>query len=341
MEIDKFYDSRERLTFDDVLIVPQHNAIASREATDIAFDIQLPNRKLSVMPVIPANMDTIISLDLMAALGNKYLTIMHRFMPLDNIVKQFRLAKDIGLSPGISIGLKDSIEWVDTLTAEGADVFCIDVAHGHSKAVLDLVETLKKKNVFVIAGNVCTPMGALDLYKSGADMVKIGIGPGSVCTTRSKTGCGYPQLSAILEIKAAVPDSVMLIADGGMKTPGDIAKALAAGADLCMTGSMFAGCFQCPGKGNKYRGMASAEAYKDHTGKELEDWKTAEGISTTLLSKPKNVFDVVKDIEGGLRSALTYVGAANLIEFYLRSRFVRISSNTANNENPATFNWKG
>lgn len=262
------------LTFDDVLLVPNYNGIRSRQ--DVSTSVSMGRINFDI-PIISSNMDTITGIRManaMAELGG--LGILHRFMSIEQNVEEFRKAVNKE-RVGVSIGVGEAaIERAEALIAEGAVIICLDVAHGHAKLVNQTIKTLKKKfrdQIVVIAGNVATYAGADYLAAAGADVIKVGIGGGSVCTTRIKTGFGVPQLTAIMMCRQV--DRV-LIADGGIKTPGDAVKALAAGADFVMLGGMLAGTEETPGEvrykslpdGRQvavkiFRGMASKEAQED------------------------------------------------------------------------------
>lgn len=322
------------LTYDDVLLVPGYNGIRSRK--DVNTEVELGKLKFSV-PVMSSNMDTITGVEManrMAELGG--LPILHRFMTIEENIELFKKIKEPE-RVGVSVGVGDpSLVRAEALIAVGAKIICVDVAHGHSKGVNQMIRRLReiyKDNIYVIGGNVVTYAGADYLAAAGADAIKIGVGPGSVCSTRIKTGYGYPQLSAIAS--CAKVDRVM-IADGGIKTSGDVVKAIAAGAHFVMLGGMLAGTDETPGdvleqktengtalKVKRFRGMASREAQVDFMGV-MADWKTAEGISTEVPCKGP-VADVIQDIMGGLRSALTYCGARNIAELQRKAEFVQIT----------------
>ena len=239
----------------------------------------------------------------------------------------------------ISIGVNEKLDRFIALHDAGARYFCVDIAHGHSRAVGHIVQDMKKfdPNVFIIAGNVCTAEGAEYLADKGADAIKVGIGPGSVCSTRIKTGFGVPQFTAIQECRHV---NCFLIADGGIKTPGDAVKAFAAGADAIMLGGMLAGTDETPGdilydtvqeefesKINPhkvFRGMASKEAQDEFMGS-MNDWKTSEGIEIKVASKGP-VANVISDIMGGIRSGMTYAGANNIKQIRERARWIEISA---------------
>uniref|UniRef100_A0A7C3UZJ7 Inosine-5'-monophosphate dehydrogenase n=1 Tax=Desulfobacca acetoxidans TaxID=60893 RepID=A0A7C3UZJ7_9BACT len=248
---------------------------------------------------------------------------------------RLRVGGAVGVGP-------DREERVDALVKAGADVIVIDTAHGHSSRVLKAVEATKRKfpEVELIAGNVGTMEGARDLIKAGVDAVKVGVGPGSICTTRVIAGGGVPQVTAIIECaKAAREADIPVIADGGIKYSGDVTKALAAGADSVMIGSLFAGTDESPGEtvifqGRSYkiyRGMGSEEAMKagsrDRYYQEdidLESKLVPEGIVGRVPSRGK-LADLVYQIVGGVRSGMGYVGAKTIPELQAKARFVRIT----------------
>lgn len=322
------------LTFDDVLLIPNYNGIRSRQ--DVTTEVAMGRIKFDI-PVISSNMDTITGIcmaNTMARQGG--LGILHRFMTIEQNVEEFRQAVEKE-RVGVSIGVGDAgIERAEALIAEGAVIICLDVAHGHAKAVNQTIRTLKKKfrdNIVVIAGNVATYAGADYLAAAGADVIKVGIGGGSVCTTRIKTGFGVPQLTAIMMCRQV---DRSIIADGGIRTPGDAVKALAAGADFVMLGGMLAGTEETPGEvryrtasdGQQqavkvFRGMASKEAQEDFMGS-MADWKTAEGISIEVPMRG-SVVDVIRDVMGGIRSGMTYCGAATIKDLQRKAQFMTIT----------------
>ncbi|AZV58411.1 IMP dehydrogenase [Clostridium sp. AWRP] len=242
---------------------------------------------------------------------------------------------------GASVGVtKDMMERVDALVRVGVDVLNVDTAHGHSKGVLDAVKTIKEKypDVQIIAGNIATAEAAKDLIESGADAIKVGIGPGSICTTRVVAGVGVPQLTAVMDcVEEANKCGIPVIADGGIKYSGDIVKALAAGAKVVMMGSMFAGCEEAPGeteiyKGRSYkvyRGMGSLSAMacgsKDRYFQEGNKKLVPEGVEGRVPYKG-SVADTVFQLLGGIRSGMGYLGSPTLNDLYEKATFVVQSS---------------
>lgn len=305
-------------TFDDVLLTPAYNHYESRRAVDISMKDK--SGKLSLqLPVISANMDSVTEHSMANFMSSKGAAgALHRFMDIQQNVEEFK--KCTG-SVFVSIGCSEpELQRAEALRDAGASYFIIDVAHAHAGYVGKTLKKLRAllPNGCLVAGNVATYAGADYLSSCGADIIKVGIGGGSVCTTRVKTGFGVPTLSSVHEC-ARVDRSI--IADGGIRTPGDIVKALAFGADFVMIGGMLAGTEPTPlpvhtdGSGQKfklYRGMASAEAQENFIGK-MGDWKTAEGVSVRIPYRTTQD-DIMQDILGGLRSGLTYAGAATIRE---------------------------
>jgi IMP dehydrogenase len=287
------------------------------------------------MPFVSANMDTItespmaLAMDKMGGLG-----ILHRFMSVEKQIEEVHKLKNAGLSRiAASVGVnEEGRERAKKLIREGVNILTIDIAHGHSVAMIEMIQWLKKEggaNVDLIAGNVATPEAARELIEAGADSIKVGIGPGSMCTTRVITGCGVPQLTAIAWcVEEARAHNVPVIADGGLRTSGDIVKALAAGADCVMLGSLLSGTLETPGEihhGRKhYRGMASKAAQTSWRGN-LPEGMAPEGESTTVAIKG-SVRDVVSELAGGLRSGMSYINATEIHEIVERARFIEMSS---------------
>ena len=317
------------LDFDDVLLVPNYSHFESRK--DVSTAVNLGPYKF-VIPIVSTNMDTITGVAMakeISALGG--LPILHRFMSVTDNEKSYQesTAKRFGMRTvtvqdgpvGVSIGVTEGEhERFENLYAAGARIFCLDVAHAHNKLVGRMIKTMRDfPDVFIIAGNVATYAGADYLAGIGAGAVKVGIGAGSVCTTRQKTGFGVPQLSAIMDCSRV---DIPIIADGGIRQPGDVVKALAAGATMVMLGGMLAGTDEALG-GTTYRGMASVGAQEDYFGS-VADWKTDEGITITVARRGP-VVAVIKDVVGGLRSGLTYAGAGDILSLHRKSVFIEVT----------------
>ncbi|MBI2462759.1 MAG: IMP dehydrogenase [Candidatus Spechtbacteria bacterium] len=250
---------------------------------------------------------------------------------------------------GAAVGVKDGVERAEALVEAGADVLVIDIAHGHHKRCVDLTKDLKKKfDIDVVAGNVATAEGARDLIKAGADAIKVGIGPGAACSTRIVAGAGVPQLSAILDVVPVVKKAnVPLIADGGIKNSGDVAKAIAAGASTVMIGNLFSGTYESPGTyyiedGEAfkiYRGLASRDASIDRqqveANAERQD-RAPEGISFRVTYKGE-VQKFLQILLDGLQSGMSYTGAKNISEFWKKARFVRMTEAGARESSPRNY----
>jgi IMP dehydrogenase len=320
------------LTYDDVLIVPQKSDVRSRREPDLSTRLT-KNIKIS-KPFISANMDTITETDMAIAMHNEGgFGILHRFMSISDQVAQIEKMKAAGVRYlGASIGVnQDFKDRAKGLIDAGVNVMTIDIAHGHSVSMLETLKWLKDTypSVEVIAGNVATPQATRDLIEAGADAIKVGIGPGSMCTTRIITGCGVPQLTAVaLCAEVAIAADVPLIADGGIKTSGDVVKALAAGADTVMLGSILSGTLETPGEirhGKKqYRGMASKAAQVSWRG-EVPEGMAPEGEATYVAIKGR-VSDVINELSGGLRSGMSYINALTVREMRDNAVFLEMSS---------------
>ena len=317
-------------SFDDVLLVPHYSDVESRKS--LSTTNNLGNIKLG-LPIISSPMDTVTELKMAYAMHtNGGLGIIHRY---NSIEEQVKIVKDTQVGDatvGAAIGVTgDYKERAKELVNSGAQVLCVDVAHGHHSMMRDALKHLKEEyggDTHIMAGNVATGQGSLDLASWGADSIRVGIGGGSICSTRLVSGHGVPTLQSIIDcVTAGCP--VPIIADGGMKTSGDIVKALAAGADFVMLGSMLAGTDQAPGQvfdnGNKkykvYRGMASSEAQVNWRGKT----STPEGISTTIPYKG-DVNSILADLKGGIQSGMSYSGAKTIQELQAKAQFTQQTS---------------
>lgn len=272
------------LTFDDVLLVPKHSDIKSRSDIDTSCD--LGKGVFLKIPIIPANMKSIIEVDMAKAVaGCGGLAILHRFMTIDEQVTMFCEAKAHG-HVGVAIGVKDDDhERLSKLVSAGCRIVCIDVAHGDSILCVDMISYVHKHypDVLLIAGNVATADGALRLVEAGADVVKVGIGPGSLCTTRIETGNGVPQLTALMEIfelRKTSYKKFKIVADGGIKNSGDIVKALCF-SDAVMMGNVFAGTDEAPGKIISVQG----KPFKEYVGSSTHKASHVEGVTALVPYK--------------------------------------------------------
>lgn len=325
---------KEFLTFDDVLIQPQYSKILSREHISTASVFLGLNLEL---PIISSNMDYVTGPDMAIAMYKAGgLGVLHRFAPWNKQLEDMGVVDRAGVPVAFSVGVRDADEAymraIQTRSLFNNVIICVDVAHGHHERVFETVAKLKiVEGVTVIAGNVATQAGYNYLRYAGADAIKVGIGPGSVCTTREVTGVGVPQLSAIMECAEARDNGRIktpIIADGGIKTSGDIVKALAAGADMVMLGNLLAGTTECPG-----------DALESPTGLRFRPYRgqsifgvnglryTPEGVSGYIEEKGP-VADVLRHLREGLRSGMSYAGAMNLEELRDGAIFIRVSSST-------------
>ena len=314
--------------YDDVLLVPQYSDIESR--TVLSTKNRLGDIGLD-LPIISSPMDTVTELDMLVAMEmNGGLGIIHRYNSVDDQSKLVKQAKVVEVNNvGAAIGVTgDYLERAQALVEAGANVLCVDVAHGHHSMMKTALTSLRQvfgNSVHIMAGNVATGEGACALAEWGADSVRVGVGGGSICSTRLVSGHGVPTFQTVMDcVEAGCP--IPIIADGGMKTSGDIVKALAAGADFVMLGSMLAGTDQAPGQvfdaGNKkykvYRGMASSEAQINWRGKT----STPEGISTTIPYKG-DVNTILADLKGGIQSGMSYSGARTINDLQAKAKFVQ------------------
>lgn len=314
-----------KFDFDDLLIRPKRSTLRSRKDVDLHRTYTFRNSKQSWagVPVMASNMDTIGTLDVAEVLvGHEMLTVLHKFhTPEDWKENTDRFSSREWyeyIVPSIGVSEKEA-----RAVAERSKFLCIDVANGYGEYFVEFVKLMRLKypHTTLIAGNVVTGEMTEELILSGADIVKVGIGPGSVCTTRVKTGVGYPQVSAIIECADAAHGlGGHIIADGGCKTPGDVVKAFAAGADFVMLGGMFAGHDETS---TEFYGMSSEEAQKTHYGG-MRSYRAAEGKSVVVAPKGP-LENVTQDILGGLRSACTYVGAPTLKQLSKCTTFIRVN----------------
>jgi len=323
-----------KLDFDDVLIRPKRSDAPSRKSVELirTFKMLHTGNLFSCLPIISANLDTVGTFAMAKALAKQQACCaLHKFYSLDDLVCFFK--RPVSMYSFFTLGIKDEdLTKLTTLTAQTGNLpqICIDAANGNTRYFVDRVRLVRKlyPNCILMAGNVATPEMVQELILEGADIVKVGIGNGSHCTTRLMTGIGYPQLSAIIECSDAAHGLGGLVcSDGGCKTSGDIAKAFGAGADFIMLGGMLAGTEECEGEwteeGLKVYGMSSKTAQEKYYGG-VPDYATSEGLCSIIPAKGP-VSNMLAEITGGLRSACTYVGTEKLKDFSKCCSFIRVN----------------
>ena len=342
------------LTFDDVLLIPRRSSIRSRQ--DVSVKTRLSRNINMDLPILAANMDTVCEEEMALALARLGgVGIIHRFLPVDAQAKMVESVKkeDSSFIVGAAVGTDhDAVSRSKALVASGADLLVLDIAHGHAEHPINTLKELKQEfpETDVVVGNVATQAGAEDLCEAGADAIKVGVGPGGVCTTRLVAGVGVPQLTAIFSA-SGIP--VPVIADGGIKSSGDIAKAIAAGADSVMIGSMFAGTKESPGdvesspRGlvKRVRGMASFEAIEARAhrlGEPVDDeyfeQRVPEGVEGAVPYKGE-VSKVIAQLVAGLKSGMSYSDARSIPEFWEKAEFIKVTPTGLRENQPhATFN---
>lgn len=347
------------LDFDDVLIVPRvSGAISSRKDVDIVREFYIRGNTLKCVPIISSNMTQTGTFKLaLELLNNDYLAAIHKFYAADDIIKFIKENQLNTANLFITIGLRNKDDELKKLKQITDSVECpfsilIDVPNGYIKDFYLFVKQVRTlyPNKIIAAGNVCEREGCNRLFEAGADIAKIGIGPSSICNTRIKTGVGYPQYSSIKECCQGLTKEQYIMADGGFKNPGDICKAFVAGADFCMTGSLFAGCTESDGEVipkvvrtneyiieqddleegtiitdslkpkkeikyfKEYYGMSSFRAQRENYG-EVTTYGTSEGVEHSLVPFTGNVINTINDINGSLRSCGAYIGYSTICDF--------------------------
>jgi IMP dehydrogenase len=341
----------EGLTFDDVLLLPGYADFLPQDAD---LSTYVTRRVKLQIPLISAAMDTVTRAELAIALAQwGGLGIVHRNMSTEAQCEEVRQIKreavtganaalDVQrrLLAGAAVGAGDALERATALIEAGADVIAIDTAHGHSKNVVEALKAIKARypDAQVMAGNIATAEAAKCLIEAGADALKVGIGPGSICTTRVVSGVGVPQVSAVRAVASvAQAAGVPVIADGGIRYSGDIPKAIAAGADVIMVGSLFAATKESPGQEilfsgrayKVYRGMGSLGALQNETndryGKYAGGPVVPEGVEG-MVPLSGSVADLVAQLMGGLRKGMGYVGLSTMAELKTQARFIRITA---------------
>lgn len=354
---------KDALTFDDVLLVPQYSEITP-DMADVST--KLTNTFKMNVPFLSAAMDTVSEHKLVTALALAGgLGVIHKNMSIADQAKEVEMVKNYEfdneknkrvlidkkgrLCVGAAIGVTaDMMDRVNALMDAGVDVFVLDSAHGDSKNIINAIKNLRLEypSMELIAGNVATYEGALDLMKAGASAVKVGMGPGSICTTRIIAGIGVPQLQAVMDCARASKEmNVPIIADGGIKYSGDVVKALAAGANTVMLGGLFATCEEAPGdiyesngkKYRTYRGMGSIEAMaKGSTDRYFQTGHkkfVAEGVQGIVEVKT-TVEELVFQLIGGLKAGMGYCGSKDIPTLQEKGTFIKITNNALLESHP-------
>ncbi|ADQ69055.1 inosine-5'-monophosphate dehydrogenase [Halogeometricum borinquense DSM 11551] len=344
-------DLRTGLSYGDVLLVPKRSPVDSRDDVDLSTNLT-PSIELNT-PLVSAAMDTVTEDEMGIELSREGgFGVIHRFLDPEEQAAQVRAVTTAGQSVGAAVGInEDFVERSTALVEAGVDALVVDVAHGHLERTLTAVETLADEfpETPLIAGNVATPAGVEDLAAAGADCVKVGIGPGSHCTTRKVAGAGVPQLTAIDDC-ASVADElgVTICADGGIRTSGDAVKALMAGADTVMLGSIFAGTAEAPGEiveidGHQYkrsRGMATTAAAEDRDDKH-NNVDADEGVEA-LTPYKGSLRAVVEEFCAGIRSGLSYCGGYTIPQARENAEFMRVAQSAKEREGfHADQDWEG
>ncbi len=339
-----FLSQLNKLDFKDVLIVPQKSSLKSRSEVDLNIQYTFKHSKKTWYgtPIFAANMDTVGTFEMASVLSkNNIMTAIHKHYSEEDWNSFFNLNPSfntdyLSVSTGISDNDISNIRKIFDINSN-LNFLCIDVANGYSEVFLNCIRKCREEfpEKTIMAGNVVTPEITEEIILNGADIVKLGIGPGSVCTTRKQTGVGYPQLSCILESKeAAHLLGGYIISDGGCTVPGDLSKAFGAGADFVMLGGMLAGHEECSGEtitvdNKKYKdfyGMSSSTAMIKHSGK-VAEYRSSEGKHVRVPYKGY-VQDTVNDMLGGLRSTCTYINSKNISELKTKVNCIRVTQQT-------------
>lgn len=332
---------KDLFTFDDVTLVPKYSSILPSEAvtsTRISHNLNLQ------IPLMSSAMDTVTESKMAVALSKSGgIGVIHRNLSIQKQVHEVKKVKKNNFLVGAAIGVNPKdIERVYKLLEAKVNLIVIDTAHGHTQKVLSMIKKIKKKfkKSTLCAGNIATGKAAKFLADAGVDIVKVGIGPGSICTTRLVTGIGVPQLSAILEVKKALKNyKTSIISDGGIKFSGDTAKAIAAGADAVMIGSLFSGTIESPGKTFKYKGklyknfrgmgsvgamsIGSADRYYQEKFKNTSKY-VPEGVEGIVKFKG-SVNKIIYNLIGGLKSSMGYLGTKTIKDLQKKGEFIKIS----------------
>lgn len=327
MTISKGYD------FDDLLLVPKVSSVNSRSNVDLSQRIMLNNGDILTieLPIIASPMKGIVGTELIKSIYPNGIGILHRFFDNSNDwVLAIKDINDSGVMFGISIGINTDIRFVENIVSnfDGIKIVCLDVANGYIDSVYfkvdELHRLLKDYPVIIMAGNVVENYGIYNLENAGAKMFRVGIGGGGLCTTRNKTGVGYPQLSSILDL-GDMSGLGCVVSDGGVRTTGDIAKALAAGADYVMIGSMLSKTYESSNNGIIY-GMASRQLQEDM----YDSVSSIEGISRRSI-KDISLEDWLNDVRWSLSSTCTYMNSQDLSELRVQAEFIEAGRGSIDN----------
>ena len=333
---------KEALTFDDVTLAPKYSEILPSQ---VNTSVQLTKNLKLKIPLLSSAMDTVTESKMAIAIAKAGgIGVIHRNLNIKNQILEIKKVKKQKLLVGAAVGAgPNEFDRAKAIIQEGVDLIVVDTAHGHTKKVGEIIKFIKKlKNnkITLCAGNIATPEAAKFLIKLGVDIIKVGIGPGSICTTRLVAGIGVPQLSAILSVRNGLKNkNVKIISDGGIKYSGDLAKAFAAGADAVMIGSLFAGTDETPGKLIKkngklfksFRGMGSvgamnkgsADRYFQTKQKDASKY-VPEGVEGFVKYKG-DVGSIIYKLIGGLKSSMGYLGSKNIAKLRIKPNFVKIT----------------
>ncbi len=333
---------KEALTFDDVTLTPRYSEVLPSQ---VDTSTELSNKLLLKIPILSSAMDTVTESKMAISIAKAGgIGVIHRNLDIKKQISEIKKVKRRGLLVGAAVGAGPlEIRRAEEILKEKVDLIVVDTAHGHTKKVAEIIKKInqkKSKEVTLCAGNIATAEAAKFLAKLGVDIIKVGIGPGSICTTRLVAGIGVPQLSAILEVKKGLKNKkVKIISDGGIKYSGDIAKALSAGADAVMIGSLFAGTIEAPGKlikkngkfYKKFRGMGSigamnkgsADRYFQTKQKDLSKY-VPEGVEGLVKFKG-DTRNIILRLVGGLKSSMGYLGSRKILNLRNKPKFVKIT----------------
>ena len=333
---------KEALTFDDVTLAPRYSEVLP---SDVDTSIKLTDNIRLKVPLISSAMDTVTESKMCIAIAKAGgIGVIHRNLDIKKQIVEIRKVKKQNFLVGAAVGAGlNEFDRAKNVLKENIDLIVVDTAHGHTKKVAEIIKKIKKikpKKTALCAGNIATPEAAKFLIKLGVDIIKVGIGPGSICTTRLVAGIGVPQLSAILNVRNGLSKrKTVIIADGGIKFSGDIAKALSAGADAVMIGSLFAGTDEAPGKIVKrdgklfksFRGMGSIGAMNKGSADRYFQKKQNDGSKYVpegvegFIKYKGSVSKIIYKLVGGLRSSMGYLGCKQIKNLKNKPKFVKIT----------------